>query len=325
MKLSCLAKGLYVCSLIVVGAAGLVSTALAQGPSEDNVPFTLNGKSWVSKKAFIESGGRCATRHVDEIEAAQIEAALARFLAGRGQGASEKPGKPGGGLPIAVSATIPVHFHVINNGSGIANGDVPDSQIVAQISVLNAAYAAEGLSFSLVSTDRTTNSAWYNMTPGSQAERQAKAALRVGGADELNIYTANLGSNLLGWSTFPWDYAGDPTDDGVVILYSSLPGGTAVPYNEGDTATHEIGHWAGLYHTFQGGCNMKKGGDLIADTPAERSPAYGCPTGRDSCKAAPGVDPIYNFMDYTDDACMFEFTTDQGTRMGAMWAQYRQP
>lgn len=323
MKLSRLVKGLYLCSLIAVGAGGLASMALAQGPSEDNLPFTLNGKTWVNKKAFIENGGRCATRNVDEIQAAQIEAALAEFLAAHAQGSSVKPEKPGGGPPVS-SVVVPVYFHVINNGPGIENGDVPQSQIDDQIAVLDAAYAAQGFSFRLISTDRTTNANWYTMTPGSQAERQAKEALRQGGANALNIYTADLGNGLLGWSTFPWGYAADPVDDGVVILYSSLPGGTAEPYNLGDTATHEIGHWTGLYHTFQGGCS-KKGGDLIADTPAERSPAYDCPTGRDSCKAAPGLDPIYNFMDYTDDACMFEFTTDQGTRMGAMWAQYRQP
>jgi hypothetical protein len=217
---------------------------------------------------------------------------------------------------------IPVYFHVINNGSGIANGNVPDSQIAAQISVLNAAYAGS-TSFTLAGTDRTTNATWYTAGPGSAAESQMKSALRMGTADDLNLYTSNPGGGLLGWATFPWSYAGAPSQDGVVVLFSSLPGGTAVPYDLGDTATHEIGHWLGLYHTFQGGC--RKTGDMVDDTPAERSPAYGCPTGRDSCKgkSGAGLDPINNFMDYTDDACMFEFTAGQRARMGAQWSAYR--
>jgi hypothetical protein len=99
--------------------------------------------------------------------------------------------------------TIDVHFHVINKGTGIANGDVPDSMINDQISVLNAAYGPWGWSFRLASVDRTTNATWYTMTPNSTAEAQAKAALRRGTADDLNIYSANIGQGLLGWATFP--------------------------------------------------------------------------------------------------------------------------
>jgi hypothetical protein len=213
--------------------------------------------------------------------------------------------------------TINVYFHVITSTSG--QGAVSAQQINAQIGVLNDAYNEYGWSFVLAGTTTTANNTWYAM--GSTGETQAKNALRQGSADDLNIYSANPGGGLLGWATFPSSYSSKPKMDGVVVLYSSLPGGSADPYNEGDTATHEVGHWMGLYHTFQGGCNGQ--GDYVSDTPAEKSPAYGCPVGRDSCRRKSGLDPVQNFMDYTDDACMDQFSSGQDGRMDAQFTTYR--
>jgi hypothetical protein len=222
--------------------------------------------------------------------------------------------------------TIPVAFHVIMKDTTYAGGNVPDSQIQAQMDVLNDSFSGRtgGSStpfrFRLVSVDRTVNPSWFNLGPGTGGETAAKDALRVGGAGTLNIYTAKLTQLLLGWATFPWNYTSSPSLDGVVVLFSSLPGGSATRYNEGDTATHEIGHWLGLYHTFQGGCEGD--GDLVADTPAEASPAFGCPVNRDTCTSS-GLDPTENFMDYTDDACMWAFSEGQSVRTSQAWTAYR--
>jgi hypothetical protein len=161
------------------------------------------------------------------------------------------------------------------------------------------------------------------MQPGSQEERDAKTALRQGGPETLNLYIIGpAGGHILGYASFPWDQAAEPLLDGVVLLFDTLPGGTHVPYHLGDTATHEIGHWLGLFHPFEGGCTRLN--DQVGDTPAERSPAFGCPVGRDSCATRAGVDAVENFMDYADDSCMRSFSDGQAARMDVMHAVYRE-
>ena len=101
---------------------------------------------------------------------------------------------------------------------------------------------------------------------------------------------------------------------GVCILYSCLPGGTAYPYNAGDTAIHEVGHYLGLDHTFRNGCSVNN--DYVDDTPQEDdgNNIYSC-NNSDTCPNDPGMDPVHNFMTYTDDACLNQFSNGQGERM----------
>lgn len=259
-------------------------------------------------KVPIVRGERfCATDHNPE----RIAAAEADFA----QRLDAKEGE----TSSVTGGVINVYFHVIRRGTGVSNGDITTTMINNQMSVLNNAYAAWGWSFNLVTVTRTTNSTWFTGCYGS-SETAMKNALRQGTADDLNIYSCSPSGGILGYATFPSSYTAAPKKDGVVLLYSSVPGGTAAPYNLGDTGTHEVGHWMGLYHTFQGGCSGS--GDFVSDTPAEASAAFGCPTGRNTCSTA-GVDPITNFMDYTDDSCMFQFTTGQDSRMDSQFTTYR--
>ncbi|EAU93595.1 metalloprotease [Coprinopsis cinerea okayama7 len=245
------------------------------------------------------------------------------------------------------SYNVEVHFHVINSGESPAEGNVPydnynhlklpsttpdhdtfarDAQIEDQIAVLNEGFADTGLTFTLVNTTRTLNLHWFaNANARNSVDAEMKRALRVGGPETLNIFTVGFTSEdnagTIGYGTYPTGYANNPSVDGIVLLFSSLPGGTAAPYDEGKTAIHEVGHWVGLYHTFQNACRPI--GDFVDDTPSEAWEATGCPIGRDSCPEDPGLDPIHNYMDYTDDACVTHFTPGQVERLRMQLATYR--
>ena len=224
-------------------------------------------------------------------------------------------------LRRARRVVVPVRFHVVHSGR---RGLLSKRAVRRQISTLNAAYGGEKggvdtlVRFRLAGYDRTDNSAWFHNP--RRYESPMKGRLRRGGRRTLNVYTATVGTDVLGFSTFPQWYRAHPRLDGVVIDYRSLPGGSFRSFDRGYTAVHEIGHWLGLFHTFENGCVPP--GDGVADTPYEASPAQGCPHHRDTCMQR-GRDPIHNFMDYAQDACMREFTAGQGRRIRAAWAAYR--
>lgn len=145
----------------------------------------------------------------------------------------------------------------------------------------------------------------------------------------VNVWVMNLGSGLLGYAQFPnmsgvgglGSNNGPANTDGVVVLYSSVGSSTvpfpgASPYDLGRTLTHELGHFFGLLHTFQGGCSVNN--DFCDDTPKVSSPTFGCPVGRTTCSGTATM--IENYMDYSDDACMNIFTLDQKARIQAVMA-----
>lgn len=230
------------------------------------------------------------------------------------------------------STKIDVYVHVIQRDDG--SGGVSRSRIKKQISVLNKAYAGKTssrstktpFSFKLKDIDRTRSSAWYDWAPPTERSNgddvSAKTALHRGGPDDLNLYLAVLDDDLLGYSSFP--FATTLARDGVVVLNASLPGGDATDYNKGDTATHEVGHWLGLYHTFQNGCVSP--GDAVDDTPyqADGNNIFSCSTDLDTCASA-GKDPVHNFMSYGDDKCLSRFTKGQVARMSLEWQDHRAP
>ena len=227
------------------------------------------------------------------------------------------------------SVTITTIFHVITDHTlGPDERSRYDQLIANQMTVLNDAYAGRTAAaasdtpfrFRLQEVTYTANASWATVAPG-KVERDMKTALHQGDSTTLNVYAADIGGGLLGWAYFPKAYNnGRDYIDGVVILDESMPGGNAGKYAEGDTLTHEVGHWLMLEHTFKSGCSAS--GDFVADTPKEAYPQFDCPVGADSCPA-PGVDPIHNFMDYTQDSCMNMFTAGQADRMSDAWLAFR--
>jgi hypothetical protein len=317
-------------------AAGALALALAGPalPAQANRDSSGSGSTCFDPAAAgaLARGGHNLRsgdhREITLAEQARIEQRTLKILANLRNLLLGGKGKPGGGTgPGGPLDNIPVYVHQMLSSSGA--GAVSDTQISQQIAELNQDYAGQdasghsgapngdqhtGAHFYLAGSNKYYNDNWHH----DRQSTRYRAATRQGGKNALNIWLVDF--NYLGIATFPWDYASNPKIDGIRVQWDSLPGGDITHYNLGKTATHEAGHWLGLYHTFQGGCNQPN--DEVADTPAQSSSTTGCPEGRDSC-TLPGLDPIHNYMDYSYDECYDEFTPDQASRIQSMWTAYR--
>jgi hypothetical protein len=309
---------------LVPAAPSMPSGPRAAAPAHPAASARTADGDCAHPQARLRTGAHGRERNdLTPAQAATVEERLNRLLDRLGAGPTDRSGGQSHArdLRSAPRLTIPVFFHVIHDGQ---QGNVSKAAIDRQIATLNASYGGRNggadtrVSFALHGVSRSDSAAWFR--DPERYEGMYKPMLHQGGKGTLNLYSTNIGGNLLGWSTFPWKYQADPKMDGVTIHYGSMPGGSIQHFNKGFSATHEVGHWLGLYHTFQDGCGGQ--GDRVADTPAERDPSNGCPTGKDTCPA-PGADPIHNYMDYSYDTCMTSFTAGQGARMHQVWTAYR--
>jgi hypothetical protein len=299
----------------LVGGLSLIG---AIAPAQAMEPTSDRGSSCFDPQAAgaAAKGGRHGLDHreLSAREQTAIDKRTKAILARKAQ-------QTAGAAAVISGASIPVYVHVMADAKG--NGNVTSTQISQQIAVLNKTYAGRestaasntGFTFTLAGVDRFFNTTWHK----DKSSTTYRSQTRRGGANALNIWLVDF-APVLGIATFPWDYAGQPRIDGIRVQYSTLPGGSETHFNLGETATHEAGHWFGLFHTFQGGCTNPN--DEVRDTPAQSSPSSGCPTGRDSC-SLPGLDPIHNYMDYSFDSCYNQFTSGQTSRMHTMFSAYR--
>ncbi len=227
---------------------------------------------------------------------------------------------------------IPVVVNVLYSN---ANENISAAQIQSQIDVLNKDFSATNTDIGLVPSAFTA--AVSNMeyqfvlssvvrkssSKASWGTRDAMKSAKKGGIDptspttKLNLWVCNIGGGILGYAQFP---GGSSATDGVVVgpQYFGNTGFVSAPYDKGRTATHEVGHWLNLRHIWG---DASCGTDQVADTPTQQGANYGCPAfPRVTCSNGPNGDMFMNYMDYTNDLCMYMFSGGQKTRSRAVFA-----
>ncbi|NVO32401.1 GEVED domain-containing protein [Hymenobacter lapidiphilus] len=299
----------------------------------------VTAEAWAQQQT-LPTKRDCATMEVLERQLA-ADPGMAIRLAGIEAQTQSFTDNPVANRTTAV-VTIPVVVHVLYNTS---TQNVSDAQIASQIAVLNedfnklnadvskvpSAFASRvadvGIQFVLAKRDPSGNATTgiqrkqTSITSWSSDDRiksTATGGLNAWPAGQyLNLWVGNLGGGLLGYAQFP---GGSASTDGVVVTTTGFGrgGSSGAPFNQGRTTTHEVGHWLNLRHIW-GDANC--GNDLVSDTPTQQTSNGGCPSfPKVTCSNGPNGDMFMNYMDYTDDACMYMFSTGQSTRMNALFA-----
>ncbi|EFZ04213.2 metalloprotease 1 [Metarhizium robertsii ARSEF 23] len=234
-----------------------------------------------------------------------------------------------------------VFAHVVYYDKTARGGYVEETDIKNAIEAMNGNFDGSGISFTLVNVSYTENQNWATL----QDVEAMKNELREGTYADLNLYyvstiaeDAERKTYTVGRCTRPITFFinGKPLldittlNEAVVSEENLIDDGCLIIAREVNTvtATHEVGHWLGLFHTWQGGCSDD--GDMIDDTAPQESPTERCSAvrqrfsdGRPANYACGGwrESNMYNFMDYSD--CSSTFTGGQKKRM-AYWAGYRE-
>ena len=243
-----------------------------------------------------------------------------------------------------IVVNIPVVFHVVYNTTA---QNISDALLNAQLSQLNQDFRKLNSDNSLtpslfagVSADMEINfclaqqTATGAATTGIIRKSTTTTAFSTndnmkrnanGGSDAwdatkyLNVWVCNMSGGILGYAQFP---GGAASTDGVVLQYNTVGSrtvpGSGAPYNLGRTATHEVGHWLNLRHIWG---DATCGSDLVSDTPTHRTSNAGCPAypKTNTCTGG-GTEMTMNYMDYTDDVCMYMFSAGQKARAQALFA-----
>jgi hypothetical protein len=314
--------------------ANFSALPLQGGNTNDDFDITKDGKvkaggkefknlsEYYKSKYFKDNGKRCGTKKYSPYKkASTAEAAL---MATPGDCTLSSTTIQGEYWP-SQAYTVPIVFHIIHKNDG--TGNISDQRVIDQVAVMNEDYRAlpgtmgelgfdVKIQFELAGITRTANDKWFR---DRGQESYYKTALAWDVTKYMNVYT-NSASGYLGYSYYPQDSAGEWWD-GIVLLYAACGGrdNGYEPYDQGRTLVHEAGHYFGLAHTFEGCCNDYTCGDLIVDTEMENTAHYYC----EQTYTCDTPDPIHNYMNYTDDICMYQFTPEQGNRAVCSLVNYR--